>query len=400
MRGNEAIFLEIGKSSALFTEEQLHFELTELSRKFTISSRIVFADDVCLALAFARFGCTQEGDLPLEALKDLISPFHIETESRPHIESAIRAFYKLGLSKIGELSHLPSEAFSSRFGKEIAWAASYLHNRQAHAWPAFVPTEIISEHASTEDADTLSACYNIEAAFPILEQQLERVSARLQARGRAAAAISIKFELDSHERLEWGIQLAFPQAETSSLMRILQEKLRAEAGRRPFPSPLVASTITVTETVNASQEQKDFFNRQIERDSSLGALVEVLSAKLGKERVFFAQQIDRYLPEKAWERRSHSRIAAVESSIPLPSRPTRLLQEPVRLRRNRDELVCAQRRWKISSWIGPERISEEWWFNQKNQSSHRDYYQVLSKTGEKLWIFESAGSIYLHGFFD
>jgi len=57
--------------------------------------------------------------------------------------------------------------------------------------------------------------------------------------------------------------------------------------------------------------------------------------------------------------------------------------------------------WQILEWHGPERLSAEWW---DEGGFHRDYYRVLTETGEQLWIFSTGpkhqSRLYLQGYFD
>ncbi len=404
VRSHEAIFLEVGGSASLFSEEELRSGLLELARKFGVAgARVAIADQVALALALARRGCRELRELPIEALSDYMSPFHAGTDGLPALEHALQALRKLGLTRLAELEKLPTHSFSSRFGKEISLAIHLLRDRSTPAWPAFVPAEVIREELSAEDADTLSACFNLSGILPLLSIQVDRVVERLQARCLRAAALRVDFTLDDRARIGWDIALAFPQGTSAALMRILQERVHAEIGQKRLSSPLVSSTLTVTETTVAGGGQQDFFDQRERQQEALGALVETLVAKLGKDRVFFASLLDRYLPEKAWERRPVPADARTLDAAPVfPERPSRMLPEPLAIQRNRDELVCSNlgKRWRIQLWKGPERLTEEWWSDSPRKDLQRDYYQILSPTGEKLWIFESSGELFLHGFFD
>ncbi|MES2202479.1 MAG: DNA polymerase Y family protein, partial [candidate division FCPU426 bacterium] len=84
-------------------------------------------------------------------------------------------------------------------------------------------------------------------------------------------------------------------------------------------------------------------------------------------------------------------------------RPSRFLPKPLPLARNGDELLqfsAPQRRWRVRSWQGPERISGSWW----DEAFDRDYYQVETEQGRRLWLYTTAGSaastVWLQGYFD
>ncbi len=375
-----------------------------------MGARVALAGDVPTALALARFQCADEKELPIEALADFACPFSDDPDALSGAAHAVQVLRKLGFTRLSEIAGLPPSSFASRFGREVAQAVALWHTRHSLAWPAFVPDEVIVEEITTEDTETLSAVFNASGVFPLLSIQLDRALARLHARGLRAAGLRVEFTLDDRSQVGWDIPLAFPQSSAQALMRIIQERIQAEISTRPLSAPLVSSRLTITETVRAGGGQKDFFDRKEEQQETLGALFEVLAAKLGRNAVFFAELRDSHLPEKSWGAVAAPKPEKGATDVALPPlRPSRLLGEPLRIHRERDELVCSrlQKRWRILGWQGPERLMEEWWSESASQKraepqgeQQRDYYQVLSRAGEKLWIFESSGSLYLHGYFD
>jgi hypothetical protein len=90
--------------------------------------------------------------------------------------------------------------------------------------------------------------------------------------------------------------------------------------------------------------------------------------------------------------------------LPFPQRPLRILKYPQALVKVNNALVIVDqhkgpgKRWEISDWEGPERLSGEWW----GEEFERDYFRVGTHTGEQLWIYRipNSSQIFLHGYFD
>jgi protein ImuB len=166
--------------------------------------------------------------------------------------------------------------------------------------------------------------------------------------------------------------------------------------------------------VSGRSAQRDFFDQKEDDLEKWGALISRLACKLGKENVFLARPVDRYLPEKSWIKAPDSEpdsppdsLANVQSNQPnvhaTQQRPARILKNPEFLRLSgRDVIQSNGQRWRTTHWDGPERLSGEWWKDRKG--FERDYYQVTTEKGEELWIFvdrqEHSPSFYLHGYFD
>jgi protein ImuB len=66
---------------------------------------------------------------------------------------------------------------------------------------------------------------------------------------------------------------------------------------------------------------------------------------------------------------------------------------------------CAAFHWRgrahrVTAAIGPERIAPEWWFDDPDwRSGLRDYWQIVTTRGERLWLFQAHGGQVSGGWF-
>ena len=87
------------------------------------------------------------------------------------------------------------------------------------------------------------------------------------------------------------------------------------------------------------------------------------------------------------------------------SRPLRLLPVPIPIstgdrRRNfPTQLLVGGRTFQLRQFSAPERIQTAWW---TDEPCHRDYYQVTTHTGARMWVYRDLHSSqwFLHGVFD
>jgi protein ImuB len=230
--------------------------------------------------------------------------------------------------------------------------------------------------------------------------------ARLRGRAERAAAVEIVLDLERGRR-EWTIDLPIPQGSSVGLVPILRERFSADLSREPLESHVTEVRFTVTETAPGHGSQRDLFSSDEDESEAWDALVGRLCQKLGKDNAFSAVPVDRYLPEKAWERAAE---ALDRLPTDVPPRPARLLKKPQALRKEGDLLIAEKpsgrsrtpKTWRIAEWHGPERIAVEWWMDPRLKGYNRDYFRVVSDLGEQLWIFAIPASdgFYLHGYFD
>jgi protein ImuB len=425
IRAGEAIFIEIGASRRLFSEQGLEARVKVLARRMLRKPvQVAVADSAAEALASARypeFATTRDlKRLPLAALHDYAHPFLWDPDLEKRVLRIICILESLGITNLGGFATLPRASLASRLGKEAVSLMARVWGDLEIAWPGFHPLPSITERDEVRDPEAHGLCYNLEGCVFVLRPLVDRAMARLRGRGERVLIVEVRFGMSSGPR-GWLIEFALPQGSASGMIPIIHEKLAHELRRAPLGGPVEWMELEVIESVPGSGPQKDFFSRKEEEREAWDALVARLSERLGKERVFVAFPRERYLPEKAYLRRTttmpiitDSRSGPVlkigrspEMSDWVP-RPARVLKQPEPLlKEGRALKTLGGRQWKAVSWEGPERLSGEWWKDSEFEGFSRDYYRVITEGGEQLWVFvnkkahgSKAPSFFLHGYFD
>ena len=406
---DQAIFLEISASHRLFSEQLLSLKLATLAKRFGYLSRVTFGDSSGEAFALARNPNFFYGrDLPLEALVDYAFPFRVDSDAEMKVLELIGALKLLGLNNSGEFANLPPATLASRFGKEAVKLSACVRNEWEHAWPGFYPAVRVIEKSPVENSE------NLEAIVFVLKGLVDRIVARLCGRSERVSVLEIQFEL-----VKWGgaqrdgkaikrsfkLSLPLAQGSVNGLLPLIQEYLSQCIQREPLEAPVDVVQIEVLETVPARGSQRDFFSKKEEHAEIWDALVARLSQKLGKERVFTAVPVKRYLPEKAFQPTLKKEKPEAYAQPLWPTRPTRLLKSPEPLKRQGSLVLhpLTGRKWQITEAEGPERLSGEWW-NSNYEGFNRDYYRLKTASGEELWVYLNRSApekvYYLHGYFD
>lgn len=404
LRPDEAIFLEIGGSRRLFSEASVAARLSALAKRFLPNGEafVAIENDAGTALAMARqFGRsgTRRELLSLESLRDYLNPFSPDLEELKRMDRMIQLLKTLGIRNLGDLLALPSSSLASRLGKAAVEVRARVQGALDPAWPGFHLTSRVRE-VSDQGGE------NLEALTFVLRGLIDRATARLRGRCERAAVIEVGLELErwsTSTRRPFRVEFPLPQGSSAGMLSIIQERLAFQLEREPLDAPVQSVSFEVIETVPGRGAQRDFFSRKEEEDEALESLLARLSQKLGAERVFHARTVERYLPERAYEK-SQEAATSVSAEEFAPARPTRLLREPERVEiRGRRVLARGGRQWTVVSWDGPERISGEWW----RGNFDRDYYRVVLEGGAEPvtgWVYLDREAqppvFYLHGFFD
>jgi protein ImuB len=421
LRGGEAVFVELAGSQRLFGEPRLRAGLRVLARRLAPGQPLWLGWGAQPGEALAR-ACHDPAArtgaqaplplsaMPLQSLQAYAAPFGEDDEVRGQVQALLAALAALGLRSLGDFMGLPARGWGERFGPHAAVLRERLEGRMAVAWPRFSPAQRLEESADLRDLETLSSGPSDESLRFHLKQLCDRVAARLRGRGLRAAGLALTMSFEHLRQAEdappWRLELplALPVAEPSQLRRLLQELMEQAARKRRLPRPLQGLALAVTATAPGFNPQREAFGSQEDEQEALNGLQGRLIARLGQDRVFYAQLRQRHLPEQAWVRQrlppppQPVQPKAGWGAVP---RPSRLLQRPLLLTRAMDWLVywgggARTRRWRALDWQGPERIGLPWWEPAGPgpglvDSPARDYWRVRTAEGQDLWVYSRQG---------
>ena len=145
-------------------------------------------------------------------------------------------------------------------------------------------------------------------------------------------------------------------------------------------------------------------------------LLNNFAVRIGKDRILRALLHQSYVPERSFSYDSilNESVAETlsEESLPLPytlyERPSVIYSQPEPIAtiamlpdRPPSFIHWKDRKLKILSGIGPERIAPEWWQENisKQQFSERDYFKIQDEFGRWLWVYRDQNTLewFLHG---
>ena len=144
---------------------------------------------------------------------------------------------------------------------------------------------------------------------------------------------------------------------------------------------------------------------RLSQNTELDDLIGKLGARIGLEAITRLHPGDSHIPEKA------AQVLAAAWSAPQIDWPTPPQVRP--LVHFESEFLSApngpqmplQFKWRgqfheVDSAQGPERIAPEWWLAERAwRSGTRDYWQVGTKAGDRLWLYFAHGGSASGGWF-
>jgi protein ImuB len=320
----------------------------------------------------------------------------------------VAALTRLGLRRIGDLAGQPRAGLARRFGQNLVRRLDQAFGVEPEPVSPMRPAPRFAVRLSLPDPIGLA-----EDVLAAIDRLLPELAARLERAGQGARLVRLEaLRCDGRTAtLEAG--LARPSAEPARIRPLLVLKLDAlDAGPGIDALRLTAPLTEPAEarTHKGHLDAAGAVSARLAAGSGLDDLVGRLGARVGLEAITRLHPADSHIPEKtatvqpaAW-----SRPAGSWPRPPTPRPGLIWLPEPLAAA---DGGALSGRappglfRWRRrlhhrAAAIGPERIAPEWWLDDPRwRSGVRDYWQVTTEAGERLWLYHAHGGQLSAGWF-
>jgi protein ImuB len=310
--------------------------------------------------------------LPLEALR---VPRKLSSDLR-----------RTGLKTIGQLMEIKRAELARRFGLDLTKSLSAALGHAPDPVSPKAADPIYAARMTLPDPIGLQA-----DLMGVLERLTASVCRRLgeDLKGARRYYLTVRCVDTGDHVLQIGF--ARPTHEARAVMQQFTkplDTLKIEFGADWFR--LEAAHIEPIQPFQISLDQ----HKQAEDDTS--KIISTLGNRLGFDRVRQFQPVQSHLPE-----REFSSVEAMDRREPASwtlaprKRPVRLFKRPERLVTLEAGRPPKRFQWRKSVYAtqdakGPERLTAEWWLDDRGPV--RDYWQVQTEDGPRLWLMTYPGS--------
>jgi protein ImuB len=373
-------------------EKALRHVMGERLHRHGLTPRIAIAGTPDCARALARFG-RRPGVVPPGCEADAVRSLPIAALELP--EEAATALTRAGLKTIGQLAERPTLPFTARFGDALTAKLRRVLGREDRRLVSRRPVPLCL--AERRFPEPLTQAEGLEAVIAGL---LDEIAPVLEARGEGGRVFeACFFRVDGVVR-RVVVETGRPTRAPTPILRLYRERVDAMADPLDpgFGFDLVRLAVLHAEKLSPAQASLD---GRAAGEAEIGALVDRLAARFGRERVLRFAAEDTHDPDRAvrlvpaTEAASPTHFPAPEPEEP-PARPLRLFDPPHPI-----DAIAAQIpegppgrfRWRKRAYDvvraeGPERIEPEWWRSEGQQA--RDYYRIEDQAGRRFWIFRTG----------
>ena len=310
---------------------------------------------------------------------------------------------RLGLRRVADLTGQPRAPLARRFGRGLVM-------RLDQALGA-VPEPISPRREAPRFATRLTLPEPIgltDDMLAALDRLVPRLCELLREQGQGARRVRLQAWRvdDTMQAIEAG--LARPAQEPDRIRPLLALKLDeidAGFGIEMLRLEAVQVEPVHARTITGHAGAMEAARARAAGETALEDLIGRIGGRIGLDAITRRHPASSHIPEKtaqvlaaAWSEPARD-WPAPPTPRPLvmwrpepvnaPDRPTP--PERFRWRGRAHDLACAK---------GPERIAPEWWLDEPEwRSGVRDYWQVTTARGERLWLFYAHGAALSSGWF-
>lgn len=393
LEGSDGLVLDVTGSTRLFGgETALLADIRMRLMRAGLGVRIGLGDTRGAAWALAHFdeGIAATGQA-LTALSELsVAALRLD-------RTTVIGLERLGLRTIGALQAVPRAPLVRRFGPGLMLRLDQALGAQSEPLVPLRDPPHYGVRLTLPEPIGLTS--DVRAGT---ERLLAQLCAKLKAQNQGARIVELTLRRVDQASQQVVLRLARPMNDPQSILPLFERGIGAiEAG---FGIDQLRLRATQIEDLPPGQIQSAI--RQ-SSEAGVAALITKIGTRIGLENVQRFLPADSHIPERSFI------IAAAAFSEPALQRWPERQNRPLRLfppewvEEGTDRQPPRQFRWRrmalrTKRQAGPERLTPEWWMSDENwRSGVRDYWQVETHEGRRLWMFHTPGhpSWYVQGEF-
>lgn len=366
--GVDGLVLDVSGATHLWGGEPMMLaDMRARASRAGLELRLGLGESRGAAWARAHYGAAQSTltDLPVAALR-------ID-------DQMVTALQRLGLRCIGDLTVAARAPLARRFGPDLMLR---LDQAMGHVSEPIMPESVAPQFAtrmSLPDPIGLT-----EDVMGITARLLRPLCDKLKAQemGARRLCLTLRRVDQGHQQVE--LRLAAPMRDPSRILPLFERGVgEVDAGFGIDQMRIEATLIEPlpAQQIGSGQSSPDQLNDLITR----------IGTRIGLENIQRFLPADSHIPERAFS------IAPAAFSKPetgwVAPRPRPLClfpPEPIAARGPQPPVQFRWRRMRLTTGraIGPERIAPEWWLSDDTwRTGLRDYWQVDTREGRRLWLF-------------
>lgn len=384
-------------------EEAMLGQMLQRFGEAGIAAKLAISDHWGASHAHARFSRSEITIIEPSGHRDTL--LHLPIASLRIPSDMVHALRTLGFDTIGDVLRQPRAPLTLRFGPELGRRIDQALGLASEPIDAIRPADLIEVRKAF--GEPISAAETIARYIGKLVVSL---CGELEPLGLGARRLDLIIHRVDSAVQAIRVGTALPTRNVKQLTRLLTDKVaNIDPG---FGIEIMMLAAVIAEPLDFKQTMSSLVE---EPEADVSALVDLLTNRLGDERLYRFAAVASDVPERMVTKVPPM---APDSETVWPDhwpRPVRLLVRPEQIETmallpDHPPVTFTWRgiRRRVRRADGPERVFGEWWKRDAELIAVRDYFQVEDDAGERFWIYRagdgedaSTGSHkwFIHGLF-
>ncbi len=310
---------------------------------------------------------------------------------------------RVGLRTVGDLLGQPRAPLARRYGRGLILRMDQAIGSAPEPVSPAAPLPRFATRLTLPEPIGLT-----EDMHAALDRLVPRLCDMLRRKGRGARRVRLEAYRVDHtmQWIEAGLARA---ADVPDRIRPLLahriDEIDAGFGIEMLRLEAVQTEATTAQHKTGHMEAASAARKRHEQGTAVEDLIGRIGGRLGMDALTRRHPVSSHIPEKTAQVLAAAWSEPAESWPAPPTPRPFLLWRPEPVHAPETPRLAAQFRWRgrtheLAEARGPERIAPEWWLDEPDwRNGVRDYWQVITQTGERLWLFYAHGAAKSAGWF-